>query len=126
MSEERQDVPEIVKDYRFAIFIVLSVLIALMLVFVALGLYNSSGTSQLDLTRPGYEAIRQEAKDSNAYKGFSSSGSLNKKALDDFDSLYTEKLKEAQSVDAFANDVLSFESLQIDAASAQKATSASQ
>lgn len=126
MSEDRQDAVENTKDYRLVIFIALSVIIALLLVFVALGLYNSSGTSQLDLTRPGYENIRQEAKDNNTYQGFSSSGSLNKKALDDFDSLYTEKLKEAQSVDAFSNDVLSLQSLQIDAASAQKANSANQ
>lgn len=120
MSEDNQVTPEIVKDNRFVIFIIGSVVVALLLLFVSLGLYNSSGVAQLDFTRPGYEAIRSEVKDDNSYKGFSASGTLDQSALDEFDKLYSEKLKEAQGVDAFGNDVLSPETLKIDAESAQK------
>lgn len=123
MPEEPQQQPsdfsELVKSHRLIVFIVGSIIIALSLVVVALGLYNSSGTSQLDLSRPGYDKIRQQAaKDDTEFKGFSDSGSLDKATLDEFDTLYMKKLKEIQAVDAFGNDVLSLNSLQIDQDSA--------
>lgn len=120
MSEDNQDIPEIVKNNRFVLFIIGSVIVALLLLFAALGLYNSSGVAQLDFTRPGYETIRSEIKDNSSYKGFNASGTLDQASLDEFDKLYSEKLKEAQSVDAFGNDVLSFKTLKIDAESSQK------
>lgn len=106
------------KEHRFFFMIAGSIAVSILLVFAALALYVSSGTAQLDLSRPGYAAIREQIKDDDEFRGFSSEGELNKEALQQFDELYTQKLKDAQAVDAFGNDVLSPQSLQIDDQSA--------
>lgn len=95
-----------------------SIMIALLLVSISLALYASSGAEQLDLSRPGYAQIREQAERNDQFQGFKSSGDLDKTALEHFKRLYDEKMKEVNSVDAFGGDVLSPESLQIDQASA--------
>src|SRR3990167_8837039 len=107
-----------IKEHRFFFMIVGSISASVLLVLAALALYVSSGTAQLDLSRPGYAAIREQIKDNDEFRGFSSEGELDKKALQQFDDLYMQKLKDAQAVDAFGNDVLSPQSLQIDNQSA--------
>lgn len=103
--------------HRFLLFVLGSIGVAVILVLASMALYVSSGASQLDLSRPGYEAIREQIIDNNSFKGFSASGELDEAALKEFDKLYAQKLKEAQSVDAYGGDVLSPQSLQIDQAS---------
>ena len=105
--------------HRFLALIVGSITIAILLVMVSMALYVSSGVSQLDLSRPGYESIREKVSDSS-FEGFSADGPINEAALNEFDTLYTKKLKEMQSVDAFGGKVLTPESLQIDQASVTK------
>jgi hypothetical protein len=107
-----------IKEHRFFFMILGSISASVLLVLAALALYVSSGTAQLDLSRPGYAAIREQIKDNDEFSGFSSDGELDKKALQQFDDLYMQKLKDAQAVDAFGNDVLSPQSLQIDNQSA--------
>ena len=107
-------------EHRFLFLVFGSIVVAVMLVFVALSLYVSSGTAQLDLSRPGYQAIREQVHEDTSFNGFDANGPLDKKALTQFQSMYDAKLKEAQSVDAYGNDVLSPESLQIDQESSQK------
>lgn len=104
-----------VKNHRFAVMIVGAILVSLALVYVALSLYTSSGAAQLDLSRPGLEEIREQtAKDDGDYQGFSSTGTLNDEAYEEFEKLYSEKREEAESIDAFGGEVLSPKSLQID------------
>ncbi|MGK2896539.1 MAG: hypothetical protein ACSLEY_03000 [Candidatus Saccharimonadales bacterium] len=116
MSEEHRSVViQQVKNHRFATMVIGSIIVSLGLVYVALSLYSSSGTAQLDLSRPGLEEIRkQAANDDGSYRGFSSTGTLNDKSYEEFKKLYSEKLEEAQSLDAFGGDALSPKSLQID------------
>ena len=101
-------------EHRFLFLVFGSIIIAVLLVMVSLSLYSTSGTAPLDLSRPGYQAIREQVHEDTSFNGYDASGVLDKKALDQFQSLYEAKLKEAQSVDAFGNDVLSPELLQID------------
>ena len=104
---------------RFATLIVSSIVVALVLVSAALALYSSSGAEQLDLSRPGYAKILEQANRDDSFKGFSSNGQLDKTALDEFEKLYVSKMKEVTSIDAFGGDVLSQKSLQIDQESVQ-------
>lgn len=104
-----------IKRHQFGTLIVGSILISLFLVYVALSLYASSGTLQLDLSRPGYaEARREVTRESEVFKGFSSSGSIDAEVLDEFDAMYQQKAKEAASVDAFGGDALSDHAMQLD------------
>lgn len=114
MDDEISKFSQFVGRHQYVLFIGGTVIVAVLLVAVSLTLYVSSGTAQLDLSRPGYEKIRTQVRSDESFKGFSSSGALDESALKQFEGLYDERLKEADSVDAFGNDVLSPKSLQID------------
>jgi hypothetical protein len=105
-----------VRAHQFVSMIVLAILIALFLVYVALSLYQSSGTLQLDLSRPGYDSAREEASKGNeVFKGFSADGPINRDSLNEFDRLYKEKAAEALiDIDAFSGDALSDATLTLD------------
>jgi hypothetical protein len=92
-----------------------AVIVALFLVGVSLALYASGGAAQLDLSRPGYQSVRQQATQNDSFNGFSADGPLDKAALEQFRKLYDERAKQATSVDSFGGDVLSDKSLSIDA-----------
>jgi hypothetical protein len=114
MDEEFSKFSRYMHRHQFIVFISGVIVLAFLLVTVALTLYVSSGTAQLDLSRPGYEKIRTQVRSDESFKGFSSSGTLDDASLKQFESLYDQRLKEIESVDAFGNDVLSPKSLQID------------
>jgi len=105
-----------VRAHQFFGMIVLVVLISLFLVYVALSLYQSSGTMQLDLSRPGYASARQEAiKGNEVFKGFSADGTIDKASLNEFDTLYKQKAAEALiDIDAFSGAALSDGTLGLD------------
>lgn len=102
-------------EHRFLIMIGASIVIALFLVSVALALYASSGAAQLDLSRPGYQSVREQASGDDAFNGFSASGALDKAALEQFEKLYDERAKQAIGVESFSGSGMSDESLSIDA-----------
>jgi hypothetical protein len=119
MSEE-----QLVKDstelsfkerHKFLVAVGGCIIIALFLVGVALALYASSGAAQLDLSRPGYQSVRQQATSNNSMDAFPSAGNLDKEAIEQFRKLYDERAGQATSVDSFGGNVISDESLLIDA-----------
>ncbi len=106
---------ETVRNHQFLFMIIGVIFVSLFMVYVALSLYVSSGTIQLDLSRPGYASAREEAaKSREVFKGFSEDGAINKESLDEFDTLYKEKAAEALiDIDAFSGDALSDEALSL-------------
>ena len=103
-----------IKRHQLTLFLITSISIAFFMVYIALSLYRSSGTIQLDLSRPGFDQARKEAtKTSTTYSGFSPQGTITKKSLEEFDKLYTDRLQDATAIDAFAGDALSDKTLQI-------------
>lgn len=112
------------QQHRFFTLIVGVIIISFFLVSVALSLYNSSGAAQLDLSKPGYQDVRQQAKRDTTTKAYPSTGPLDKEALDSFAKMYTEHTGRVMSVDTFDSAALSEESLRMlngthDASSAQ-------
>lgn len=101
------------QQHRFLVLIGGVVMVALFLVSVALGLYNSSGAAQVDLSRPDYEAIRQQASQDKSSKSFDASGTLDEAAIDTFESLYRNRAAKVVNVDSFDAAALSEESLQL-------------
>ena len=100
---------------RFVIMMAGAILVSIFLVYVAMSLYRSSGTYQLDLSRPGYDDARQEAtREREVFNGFASDGTINKQTLDEFNELYRQKAEEALSIDAFSGDALSDKTLSLD------------
>ena len=107
---------ETVRNHQFLVMIISVILVSLFLVYVALSLYVSSGTIQLDLSRPGYASAREEAtKSAEVFKGFSEDGPINEESLNEFDKLYKEKAAEALiDIDAFSGDALSDQALSLE------------
>lgn len=105
-----------VRAHQFIVMIILVITLSLFMVYVALNLYQSSGTLQLDLSRPGYDSARQEAiKGNEVFRGFSADGTINSESLNEFDRLYKQKAAEALiDIDAFSGDALSDATLTLD------------
>jgi len=104
------------QQHKFMVLIGVTILLSIILVSASLWLYNSSGAAQLDLSRPGYQSVRDQVTKSNDFTGFSSSGSIDKDTLEEFRKLYDEKLKEATAVQSFGGDVMSDEAIGIEPA----------
>lgn len=102
--------------HRFIVMIISTILIALFLVGVALALYASSGAAQLDLSRPGYVSVRnQAAKSESPFDSFPANGSIDKGVLDQFRKLYMAQADKATKVDSFGGTVMNDQTLSIDA-----------
>lgn len=110
------------RQHRFLWLVAATILVALFLVSVALALYASSGAAQLDLSRPGYNSVRQQVGRSDSFDGFPAGGSLDKKAINQFRSLYDKQAEKATNVDSFAGDVMSDQTLSIDAPTSETDT----
>ena len=114
-QHRHQAAVESIRRHQFATLIVGCIIVSLFLVYVALSLYQSSGTLQLDLSRPGYAVAREEAtRDNEVFKGFASSGPINQDSLNEFDKLYADKAKDVASVVAYSGDALSDHTLLLD------------
>lgn len=112
------------QQHRFMLLIAATIGISLFLVSVALALYASSGAAQLDLSRPGYKSVREQAVRSDTFTGFPSSGPITQDTINQFRSLYDQQMKEATNVDSFGGNVMSDQALSLDAAPAPDGTSA--
>lgn len=100
--------------HRLLHLVVGSVMIAFLLVLVAMALYASSGSAQLDLSRPGFKSV-QDKVDATVFESFPASGEVNAEVLDEFLELYDKQTKRVDSTDAFSKNALKNEALGIDA-----------
>lgn len=103
-----------VAGHRLIVLIGGAVVAALALVTLSMTFYHVSGTSQLDLSRPGYEKVRDQAEDNKkTFTEYSATGSINEAALKEFRTLFEEQAKSAE-VDAFGGDPMAPDALGID------------
>ena len=103
------------QQHRFMVLIGITIVVALFLVGIALALYNSSGTAQLDLSRPGFQSVRKQAAQSEEFDSFSNTGELDQTVANQFRTIYDKQIKKVTTVDSFGGDVMSDEALSIDA-----------
>lgn len=100
---------------RLISMVVLAILMSLIFVGVSLSLYYSSGAAQLDLSRPSYTSVSDQAnsrdEDTDEY---SATGSIDDESLREFWLLYQEQAEKIRVVDAFSGDPLSDAALGID------------
>lgn len=102
------------QQHKFMLLVGITIVISLFLTGVSLALYSSSGTEQLDLSRPGYQAVREQVPKSDSFDGYPSTGTLDKAAIEQFRELYDKKSKEAIEVDSFGGNVMSDKALGLD------------
>lgn len=101
------------EKHRFMVLVGATIIISLMLVGVALTLYNTSGAAQLDLSRPGYVSVREQVDSPASFKGFPSTGTIDREALEQFNRLYERQAQQATTVDSFGGEVMTDEALSI-------------
>ena len=113
MTDNNQDL-KVVPFYArhlFGVMVAASITIAVALVFISMGLYYSSGASQLDLSSPSYVDVRNQVDNSDDFSEYSNTGKMNASAVSNFKSLFNQKVEKIKSVDIFGGDPLSPESL---------------
>ena len=103
------------QEHRFMVLVGTTIVIALFLVSVSLALYASSGAAQLDLSRPGYVSVRDQAARSDEFDNFPATGSIDKKALDQFRKSYDKQAERATNVDSFSGNAMDDQILSLDA-----------
>lgn len=88
----------------FFLFIAGSLALAVALVLFSLHWYHTDGTSDIDLSLPNYENVRDQIKSPMVEDGISSSGVLDDDAFKQFDKMYKEyqPLLDAKAFDAQA------------------------
>ena len=94
-------------QYKIPLMVAGAAMIALVFVIVALNLYDSSGAAQLDLSRPGYQSVRNQVGKDVKVKAFSATGGLSSEVFDAFDKQYSEQVQSMTRLDAFGGNVLS-------------------
>lgn len=97
--------------HQLVMAIALTIFIALIMTVVSLSLYVSSGTLQLDLSRPGYESARKELIKPQNEADFATNGSVDKEALEKYQKLFDEQRKELNSIGKFKDKALEDETL---------------
>lgn len=101
-----------IERHRFPFAIALVVGIALLMTAVSLSLYITSGTSRLDLSRPGYEQVRKEVKPTPE-DSFGADGPVDKAALDEFQRLYQARRNNLNELGDFKDSTLDDSSLRL-------------
>jgi hypothetical protein len=93
-------------EHRFALLLVFTVIIAIVLTVISMTLYNISGAAQLDLSRPGYQSVSDQVDTTTKIDSYSASGPVNTETIREFMKLYDEQAKKAKAIDAFNGDPL--------------------
>ena len=86
---------------RFYVMIGSVVLITSILVLIAMGLYNSSGAAQLDLSGPGYKDVQKKIRDEKDPVSFPADGTLDKAAFDTFKKMYAERQNAIKAINGY-------------------------
>lgn len=105
----------IAERHRLTGAIVLVIAIGLTMTAISLSLYASSGTLQLDLSRPGYESARKEIINPDDISKFSQTGPVDAKALEQYQKLFDSQRKEMNTISKFKDNGLSDPSLGLSA-----------
>lgn len=96
----------LVRRYKILFGLGLAVLLALGMTVLSFYLYIRSGVSVLDLSRPGYEAERQQVAPKTPTTVFDATGPVNPETIDEFHGLYEQQRTLLNSTGDFGNDVL--------------------
>lgn len=94
------------KQNRFFILVGGAILISIVLVIIALAMYNGSGAAQLDLSRRAFEKVQSEAsRNTPDDQTYPSSGQLDAAAFNSFKKMYdahTDTVKQTKAFDPSA------------------------
>lgn len=99
---------------QFALFLGGTVIITLVLTVISYTLYVVSGTSQLDLSRPGYkQALSEVSPTDTDDSSYSATGPLNRSALNEFREKYDNLVGKTKNYSAFDPGAMSDDQLNL-------------
>lgn len=107
------------QQHKFLLLVGVTIVTALILVGVAMGMYASSGAAQLDLSRPNYQNVREKANRDERLTAFPATGKITKESLEQFRELYEPQSKRIIDFESFGGDPLGDQALGIDAPAQQ-------
>lgn len=111
MNDIIERAKQIASKHQLTLAILLTIAVAFLMTAVSLSLYVSSGTLQLDLSRPGYEAARKELIKPEDKQEFATSGPINKQALEEYQKQFDAQRTELNRIGKFKNNALDDDSL---------------
>ncbi|HEX8390224.1 MAG TPA: hypothetical protein VF597_02300 [Candidatus Saccharimonadales bacterium] len=103
----------IIGRHRIIYAIILAIIIAVLLTVISMALYVSSGASRLDLSRPGYEAVRNEVSQTPVNDSFSGNGPINSSVAGTFQKRLNAHRDALSKLGDFESAALSDEQLQL-------------
>lgn len=101
MAAHFEPITDRVNRHRLIFAIIFAICIGLLLTVISMSLYISSGASRLDLSRPGYERVRQQVSETADTDTFASDGPLDSKAIDQFQGLFSKNRNILNKLDAY-------------------------
>lgn len=111
------NIRQLITSHKLVAMVAGTILVSMILVGTALSMYYTSGSYQLDLSRPEYEASRKDIQANSMDHGkFDVQGPVDAASVREFLELYKVREKSVQDAKAFEGDVLSNENLNIDQA----------
>lgn len=106
-----------INQYRLFFAMLFAIIIALVLTAVSIFLYIVTGTSKLDLSRPGYEGAREKVRQAEAdEKTFGPSGPIDEDTLKTFLDEYKKQAQRLNGYDTFSPKILEDNQLGLDSA----------
>lgn len=101
----------LIRRYKIFFGLGLAVSLAIIMTVISFSLYIRSGVSVLDLSRPGYEAAREQVQPKTPTTEFNSTGPVNPEVIDQFHKLYEEQKTNLSTTDDFGKRNLEDDSL---------------
>lgn len=117
-----EKIREVIMKHQLTALLVGTIIIALICSAIGLMLYNTSGTAQIDLSRPDYAGVKpltDNKGDAIEYIDYPANGPINDESLREFDRLYKAQMQNI-ATDAFGGDPLALDSLRIDEVNTQE------
>lgn len=115
-------IKENASKHRFTAAIVIVIAVAMTMTAISLSLYYSSGTLQLDLSRPGYETARKNIVNPDDTSEFSPYGPINSQTLSKYQTLFDTQRREMNALGNFKDKGLDDASLLLNESDASQAS----
>lgn len=107
------------RAHKFMVLVAVTIIVSMILVSVAMAVYTSSGAAQLDLSRPGYQEVRNQADRNEVISAFPAVGTIDKQSLNDFRALYDKQANQVVGYDGFGGTPMSDQALGLELPQAQ-------
>lgn len=99
----------------FSLMLIIVIGVSAIFVYLAMYMYDKSGTAQLDLSRPEYASVRTKVNSKESTKPFEVKKNITADDLDRFEKRYQEASKQASEYhNSFAIDEIGDEKLGIE------------